>query len=295
MILGALDIGSNAARFQICRVIEYRGQLSFKKIEYIRYPLRLGEDVFLNKEISDKRLNKIIELCKICQHMMELYEVDIYTAYATSAMREATNQDLVIEKVLKKTGINIEVIDGNKEAELINRVIQQTIDERSYIHIDVGGGSTELNIYSKKEKTYSESFRIGTIRNLKQNSDAKDWKAMKARVKEITGTSKIDYAIGTGGNIRKLHELLEAKEGKPISRSDIESVREYLCRFDLEERINMLMLNADRADVIIPASDIYISIMKWAKTKKIFVPAVGLKDGMFLELYEKIKGQKENS
>ena len=290
MILGALDIGSNAARFQICRVIEYQNEITFKKIEYIRYPLRLGEDVFNNNIISKERISKIVELCNICRHMMKLYEVDMYAAYATSAFREANNKNLVIKKVFDKTNLNLEVIDGNKEAYLINKIIKKNIDERNYIHIDVGGGSTEINIYSKRQKIFSESFNIGTIRNLKQNSKTKDWELMRTWVKDISKRYSIDFAIGTGGNIRKIHEISQKKEDKPLSRNNIEAVKEYLSRFTMEERINMLKLNADRADVILPAADIYSSVMKWSKTKKIFVPAVGLKDGMFLELYEKIKG-----
>ena len=290
MIFGALDIGSNAARFQIARVIEYKGDLTFKKVEYIRYPLRLGEDVFHNGKISEDRINKIIKLCEICKEMMSLYDVQVYSAYATSAMREAKNSANIIKKVISTTGINLEVIDGNKEADLINKVIKQNIDERSYIHIDVGGGSTELNIYNKGEIKFTESFKIGTIRNLQQNSKSEDWKLMKTWVKDICKKYNIDYAIGTGGNIKKLHEISQKKEGKPISRSNIKSIREYLSRFSIEERINLLQLNADRADVIIPASDIYESIMKWSGTKKMFVPSVGLKDGMFYELYEQIKG-----
>lgn len=289
MILAALDIGSNAARFQIDRVIEYKGELSFKKIEYIRYPLRLGEDVFHNQLITEKRIAKIIELCHICKQMMVLFEVDMYTAYATSAMREAQNSSDIIKQVLSKTGINLEVIDGDKEADLINKVIKKNIDERSYIHIDVGGGSTELNIYNKKEKKFTKSFNIGTIRNIKQEVQNDEWEEMKKWVKNIIFRYNIDFAIGTGGNIRKIHELSLKKEGKPLSRRNIENIKEYISRFDMEERINMLKINADRADVILPAADIYSSVMKWSKTKKIFVPAVGLKDGMFYEMYEKIK------
>jgi len=289
MILGALDIGSNAARFQICRVIEYKGELTFKKIEYIRYPLRIGEDVFINTDISENRISKIKEFCTICNSMMKLYEVDMYTAYATSAMREARNQKKVVDEVLKTTGINIEVINGKKEGHLINKVIKKTIDERSYIHIDVGGGSTELNVYDKKEKKFSESFKIGTIRNIKEQTQ--EWKRIKKWIKKISSKYTIDFAIGTGGNIRKLYELSENKEGKSLSKSTIKSIKEYLERFSLEERINILKLNADRADVILPAANIYLSVMKWSDTKKIFVPSLGLKDGMFIEMYEKIKGQ----
>lgn len=290
MILGALDIGSNAARFQICKVIDYKGKLTFKKVEYIRYPLRLGEDVFENKSISEKKIKKIVELCVICKHMMDLYDVETYTAYATSAFREADNRQDVIDRVFEKSNINIEIIDGHKEADLINKIIVQNIDEHSYIHIDVGGGSTELNIYNKKYKKFSESFNIGAVRNLSKHDLIEEWNKMHSWIDDICKTYTIDFAIGTGGNISKIHELNKKKENKPLTRKEIIDTHDYLARFDLDERINMLMLNADRADVILPASKIYTTVMEWSKTKKIFVPGVGLKDGMFLELYEKIKG-----
>ena len=291
MILGALDIGSNAARFQICRVIDYKGKLTFRKVEHIRYPLRLGEDVFENGIISEKRIKKLEELCVICKHMMGLYEVDLYSAYATSAFREAKNKNEVIDRVFKKSNINIEVINGHKEANLINKVIKQNIDSFNYIHIDVGGGSTELNIYVNKKKKYSESFKIGTIRDQDKIAKSDDWKLMKKWINKICTEFKIDHAIGTGGNIRKLHELSGKKEGKPISKRQIKDIQDNLNGYSLEERIKLLQMNADRADVILPASFIYHNVMKWSKTDKIFVPAVGLKDGMFLELYEKIKGK----
>ena len=223
--------------------------------------------------------------------MMDLYNVDVYSAYTTSAMREAENNTEIIERVSKSTGINIEIIKGKKEANLINKVIKQNIDDKNYLHIDVGGGSTELNVYINKEKKFSESFKIGTIRDQDTLAESKDWENIKKWDKNISKEYNIDSAIGTGGNIKKIYELSGKKEGKPITKKAIKSIQNHLNSYSLEERIKLLQLNADRAEVILPASFIYLNVMKWGKTDEIYVPGVGLKDGMFLELYEQIKGK----
>lgn len=288
MRLAAVDIGSNAIRFQITNVISYQGKTTFKKLEYVRFPLRLGNDVFGSKSISKASEAKFLKLMHAFKLLIDLYEVDNYMACATSAMREAKNGEEIAGKVLNELGLKIRIIDGNKEAELINRAISSYIDEKTYLHIDVGGGSTELNLYHKREKVNSRSFKIGSVRRLGRHDSPVIWKNMK---QWIALNVKKEYgpitAIGTGGNINKIFELAKTKTNKALSIAKVEQIKEYLSSYTYEERVNVLQLNPDRADVILPASEIYISVMHAAKVKSIIVPDVGLKDGIMQVLYEK--------
>lgn len=288
MRLAAVDIGSNAIRFQITNVISYQGKTTFKKLEYVRFPLRLGNDVFGSKSISKASEAKFLKLMHAFKLLIDLYEVDNYMACATSAMREAKNGEEIAGKVLDELGLKIRIIDGNKEAELINRAISSYIDEKTYLHIDVGGGSTELNLYHKREKVNSRSFKIGSVRRLGRHDSPVIWKNMK---QWIALNVKKEYgpitAIGTGGNINKIFELAKTKTNKALSIAKVEQIKEYLSSYTYEERVNVLQLNPDRADVILPASEIYISVMHAAKVKSIIVPDVGLKDGIMQVLYEK--------
>lgn len=296
MKLAAIDIGSNAIRLQVTNVIEYQGKTTFKKVEYIRFPLRLGQDVFEISEenpthrIGPERSAKFLKLMHAFSLLIELYEVDDYMAYATSAMREAENGHDLVHTVRKKYGLNIEIIDGDKEAEIINNALLNFLeDQKTYLHIDVGGGSTELNLYVNKEKVIAKSFPIGSVRRLNTRISLDQvWESMnewiRSNIKKQHG--KVT-AIGTGGNINKINELSGKKIGKQLSLNKVISIRDFLAAHTLEERINKLQLNPDRADVILPASDIYISAMKWAKATTILVPDVGLKDGVMKMLYEK--------
>jgi len=294
--LAAIDIGSNAIRFQVTNVISYQGNITFKKLEYVRFPLRLGNDVFSSKSISKANEAKFFKLMHAFKLLIDLYEVDNYMVCATSAMREAKNGEEIAARVKKELDLKIRIIDGNKEAEMINRAISSYIDEKTYLHIDVGGGSTELNLYYNREKINSRSFKIGSVRRLGHHDSPVIWKNMQQWI----GTNvKKEYgpitAIGTGGNINKIFELAKTKTNKALSLAKVEQIKAYLSGFTYEERINVLQLNTDRADVILPASEIYIAVMHAAKVKNIIVPDVGLKDGMMQMLYEKSIKKKAKS
>jgi exopolyphosphatase/guanosine-5'-triphosphate,3'-diphosphate pyrophosphatase len=299
--LGAVDIGSNAIRFQVTSVLEHEKTTSFKKLEYVRFPLRLGQDVFNNNEISTEKEAKFIKLMQTFKNLFDLYEVDDFIICATSAMRESKNGKDIAYKVKFLLGVDIQIIDGEKEAELINKVLFNELDEHSYIHIDVGGGSTEINIFDNKKKIATNSFKIGSVRRLSGLDTSEEWENMRSWIEKHTQqVPKPIMAIGTGGNIGKIYELANPGKSKGpvkqiISISKIEEIREFIAGHDLEDRVNVMMLNPDRADVIIPASDIYISAMKFAKATKMQVPEVGLKDGLMLMLYERNKKYKGKS
>ncbi|MBS9525046.1 phosphatase [Litoribacter ruber] len=290
MKLAAVDIGSNAIRLQITNVINYQGNINFKKLEYLRFPLRLGNDVFYHKNISDKNRRKFLKLMKAFKILIDLYEVDDYMVCATSAMRESENGRKIVEEVKEDIGLKIHIIDGNKEADLINKALGAYIDDKAYLHIDVGGGSTELNIYKDKNKIASKSFKIGSVRTMDSQEDPKVWKKMDKFIQENISEKQKITCIGTGGNINKIFELSKPSKNKRYLHIEkIQEIQHYLEGFTFEERVNVLNLNNDRADVIIPASKIYLHAMKAAKSKRMIVPDVGLKDGVMNLLYERNK------
>lgn len=288
MILAAIDIGSNAVRLQINRPITYDGATIFKKLQYIRFPLRLGSDVFENNEIGDEKFREFVKLMQAFKNMIDLYRVDEYYACATSAMREAENGNALVQAVKAACDLDINIISGDLEAELINRVIAFNLQQdEQYLHIDVGGGSTELTIYHGDKKVVSKSFPIGTVRLLKKSERLDTWDEMLQWIMDHRHKGEHFIAIGTGGNIRKLYELTNKEKGKYIGLKKLEEELEILKNMPYEERVVNLRLNEDRADVIIPASEIYITIMKKAGARKIMVPDVGLKDGIISYLYDK--------
>jgi exopolyphosphatase / guanosine-5'-triphosphate,3'-diphosphate pyrophosphatase len=291
--LAAVDIGSNAIRLQITNVTQFEGTINFKKLEYLRFPLRLGMDVFHTQKISEKNRLKFIKLMKAFKLLIDLYEVDDYLVCGTSALRESINGKEIVQEILQDIGLVINIIDGNQEAELINMALGSYIDEKSYLHIDVGGGSTELNIYTNKQKIASKSFKIGSVRALDDMIPLSIWKSMNNFIEEnIDKKSKIT-CIGTGGNISKIFEISSPRKNKRYL--DFEKIKEvllYLESFTYEERINKLNLNPDRADVIVPASKIYLAAMTAADSRKMIVPDVGLKDGLMQVLYKKNKHKK---
>lgn len=294
MKLAAIDIGSNAIRFQLSSILKNQDEITFKKLEYIRFPLRLGHDTFTKGIISKESEQKFIKLLKAFKLLIELYDAKDYMACATSAMREAENGEEIAERVRKEVGLNIEIIDGEKEAELISNSIKSYIDEMDYLHIDVGGGSTELNFYSGRRKVSSRSFKIGSVRTLEHSFSPEAWKEMEAWVKEQISTSDEELiAIGTGGNINKLYDLSNKKSKRMLSLNQIVNMKKFIERFTYQQRVNFLKLNEDRADVIIPASEIYMAAMKWARAKTIIVPDTGLKDGMVQLLFEKNRSEAE--
>lgn len=295
MKIAAIDIGSNAARMQISKVLENDGKISFKKVEYVRFALRLGHDVFNDGEISPESEVRIFKLLNAYKLLMDLHEVKDYLICATSAMREASNAEAVITRIHKILDMKIHIIEGTKEAELINDVVVQALDNANYLHIDVGGGSTELNIYSQRKKIASRSFKIGSVRTLENKEKEGDWEKMKRWVESNVDVKKADItAVGTGGNINKLFNISPNHEGETsMTYEELKRLKEYVGSFTLEERINKLRLNADRADVILPAAQIYLSAMNWSGAKNILVPDLGLKDGIIKMVYEKIQNRKK--
>ncbi|MBK0403863.1 phosphatase [Adhaeribacter sp. BT258] len=292
MKFAAIDIGSNAVRCQISSVLEYNQHVTFKKVEYIRYPMRLGEDVFDTGYISEPKQEKFIKFLHALKLLLEVHEVQAYQVCATSAMRTAKNAAEIIQKVQDKLGMHIEVIDGVAEAELINKVILNVLDDKNYLHIDVGGGSTEFNIYVDREKVASQSFESGSIRHMQGNESETIWTNMKRWVKENAKKYHVNRAIGTGGNINKIYDLAGKTAGKPIFKKQIEEIVEQMAVMKLEDRINIMLLNPDRADVIVPAAEIYLAAMRWSKVESMIVPSVGLKDGMMQSLYERFAAER---
>ncbi|MEO8471718.1 MAG: phosphatase [Chryseolinea sp.] len=288
MKLAAIDIGSNAIRFQVSTALDNSPNLIFKKLEYIRFPLRLGHDVFSSGRISDKSIAKFIKLMRAFKLLIELYEVDDYMFCATSAMRESENGPALAQRVQDELGIHIEVIDGNREAELVNGAISSYLQNKTYLHIDVGGGSTELNLYVTGKKIKTRSFKIGSVRILERSDSPVIWVDMENWVKQnIKKSYGRVTAVGTGGNISKIFDLAKMKPGKTITLRKVKEIKDMVESHSIQERIYKLQMNPDRADVIIPASDIYVKVMEWAKSTSILVPEVGLKDGMMLHLYER--------
>ena len=294
MKLAAIDIGSNAIRFQISTVLDNAPQVLFKKLEYVRFPLRLGHDVFSTGRISTKSAEKFKKLMKAFRLLIELYEVDDYMFCATSAMRESENGLDLVTEVQEQIGVFIHVIDGNREAEFINRAISSYLSTKTYLHIDVGGGSTELNLYFGGKKIRTRSFKVGSVRVLEHNDSPIMWEDMehwvRANIKKSYG--KVT-AVGTGGNISKIFDLALSKPGKTISIKKVKQIRDMIDSYSIEQRIYKLQMNPDRADVIIPASNIYLKVMEWAHATSILVPEVGLKDGIIFHLYEKNVLQKK--
>ncbi len=291
MKFAAIDIGSNAVRLLFCNVYENKDKTAFKKAELIRIPLRLGEDTFLNKKISEKKIQKLITAMKAFKSLIEVYDAIDYRACATSAMRDAENRYEIAERVKKEAGIKIEIIDGKTEADIIysNRIEEHLDKNNNYLYVDIGGGSTEITLFSKNKAIVSQSFNVGTVRMLHNQIDKEYWTYFKNWVKEITSDYKPLIAIGSGGNINKLYKMTGKKGNRPLSITKLKSLCELIESYTYEERIQVLGLNPDRADVIVPASKILLSVLKKAEIEKILVPQIGLSDGIVHQLYEKKK------
>ncbi|HRI25853.1 MAG TPA: exopolyphosphatase [Ferruginibacter sp.] len=292
MRLAAIDIGSNAARLLITEVsTEGKSETVFNKLNLVRVPLRLGFDVFENGIISKQKTGMVLQTMKAFKHLMNAYEVKHVIACATSAMRDAKNADDLIRKVKLETDIAIEVISGDMEAGIVfENHIAETLDkDHSYMYIDVGGGSTELSFFSNGKLIYKESFNIGTIRLLQDMVNEKTWEVMKEIIKTVTKGQKEVMAIGSGGNINKVFSLSKKKEGKPISLELLRDYHKELGSVTLEERMRLYNLRPDRADVIVPALLIYINAMRWAGANEMYVPKIGLVDGLVRHLWEEVK------
>ena len=292
MKLAAIDIGSNAARLLITEVLnDENGVAGFNKMNLIRIPLRLGFDVFEYGTISKKKIGMVLQTMKAYKHLCNAYEVEHIKACATSAMRDAKNSADIILKVKMETEIEIEVISGDFEAGLVyeNHVAENMDKDHSYLYIDVGGGSTELSFFSNGILIFKKSFNIGTIRLLKNMVTDSNWDEMKEHIRAVTKGQKQAVAIGSGGNINKVFSMSKRKDGKPLS---LELLRDYykeLNSVPLAERITRYSLREDRADVIVPAILIYINTMRWAGAEEIYVPKIGLADGLIRHLWEEVK------
>jgi len=290
--LAAIDIGSNAARLLITEVSkDEKGVASFNKLNLVRVPLRLGIDVFENGVISKQRTGMLLQTMKAYKHLLNAYEVDYLKACATSAMRDAKNSGDLIRKVRLETDIEIEVISGDYEAGIIyeNHIAENLDKDHSYLYIDVGGGSTELSFFNNNVLTFKESFNIGTIRLMKNMVDERQWDYMKDTIRMITKGQKEAVAIGSGGNINKIFSLSKKKDGKPLSFELLKDYYKELSNVTLDERIRLYSLREDRADVILPALQIFINVMRWANASEIYVPKIGLVDGLVKHLYEEVK------
>ncbi len=285
MLLGAIDIGSNAMRFLVTSAVSFEGEWQFQRVEYLRYPIRLGEDVFKNKKIGQKKIDKLLKMLSAFKLMFEVFEVEGFHACATSAMRDAENGKEVVDLISKELGFQIEIVDGTREAKLTEKAIFRYLEKGNYIHIDVGGGSTEVNFISNFDKKASKSFNIGTVRALLHGISEKDWDEVKAWVQSIKSTRW--SGIGTGGNIKKLHELSEESSEEAMSLASLDQMLEEIKAMSVDERMQKLKLNQDRADVIVPAGEIFSKILNWAGADKIFAPNVGLVDGIAIDLWEK--------
>ena len=292
MRLAAIDIGSNAARLLISDVSTNNGKTEFSKVNLVRVPLRLGFDVFDNKEIPPEKIGMILHTIKAYKHLCQAYSVDHIKAAATSAMRDASNAQTIIDRVQGETGVLIEVISGSSEASLIyeNHIAENLDKEHAYLYIDVGGGSTELTFFAGNKLVFSASFNIGTIRLLKQQVTEEHWEGMKEYIKRET-RNYIDniIAIGSGGNINKIFSISKRKEGKPLHIELLKDYYKEFSVFSLAERMHLYKLREDRADVIVPALLIYINVMRWANAQEIYVPKIGLADGLIQHLYAELK------
>ena len=285
----AIDIGSNAVRLLVSTITEQKGreETDFRKTSLVRVPIRLGEDVFEKSVISEKNIERMVDTMQAFKLLMKSHGIKKYKACATSAMREATNGAEVAKRIKDKTGVEIEIIDGNHEAAIIAATdLHELIkNDCNYLYVDVGGGSTEYTLYSSGETVASKSFKVGTVRLLNNLVEEKTWEEMEKWVRETTKPYKKIDLIGSGGNINNIFKTSGKKEGKPLSLAYLKKYNDLLNSLSYEERIMDLNLKSDRADVIIPASKIYLSSMRWARADNIFVPKIGLADGIIKSLY----------
>ena len=287
----AIDVGSNAMRLFFCRVLENGEGPTFIKESMIRMPLRLGHDAFTENKISDETCDKFVNTMYGFNSLMQAYEPISFKACATEAMRQATNGLDLVDRVKEETGINLNIITGKEEA---NIIISTHIDrylqtDQHCLYVDVGGGSTELTLIKNKETLFSKSFSIGSVRLLEEQVSADDWSTMKEWIVDKTSTITNIQSIGSGGNINKILTLLEKSKGKSVSFKEIKSIIKKIKPFSIHDRIVKLGLRPDRADVIVHAGKIYSKCMKWSGANNMIVPQVGLADGMISQLYDDFK------
>ncbi len=294
MKFASIDIGSNAVRLLFCNVIEDKGKVSFKKSELIRIPLRLGEDAFLHKRITQKKATRLITTMKAFKHLISVHEVLDYKACATAALRAAQNSSDIIRRIRKEAGLSVEVIDGKTEASIIYSNHSAGLSKTgSYLYIDIGGGSTELTLIIRGKTVASKSFNIGTILLLYGKVSDETWLEFKEWVRKSAQGKGVITAIGSGGNINKLYKMSEEKGNKPLPYKKLKQLAAQIESYSPKDRVKILGLNPDRADVIVPASKILLTIMKCADIKNIMVPEIGLSDGIVRGLYQEYKKRKK--
>lgn len=294
MKFASIDIGSNAVRLLFCNVIEDKGNTLFKKAELIRIPLRLGEDAFIHKRITRLKLDRLVTTMKAFKHLISVNDVVDYRACATAAVRASQNKEDIVKRIRKEAGINVEVIDGKTEARIIYENHSEKLLDRntSYMYIDVGGGSTEVTLIYKGKLVASRSFNIGTILLLYNKVEKQYWLDFKKWIKEASQGRGPIIAIGSGGNINKLYKMSDKKASKPLSYKRLKLLAGTIESYSPKDRVKILGLNPDRADVIVPASKILLAIMKSARIQSMIVPEIGLSDGIVHGLYQKHKKKK---
>lgn len=288
MRFAAIDIGSNAVRLLIADILRKDSRVYYTKNTLLRVPLRLGDDAFVEKKISPPKFEDMVKTMRAFKDLLDVYKVSDYIACATSAMRDSENGSQVVA-ACKEVGIDIRIIDGGVEAKIIYSAYLSGIMDKNkvYLYIDVGGGSTEVSLFANGELKGSRSFNLGTIRVLDNQDTPETWQELRIWVKEITKGYKEIYGIGTGGNINKLSRIANKGEDKPFSYAKLKAIYDHLNSFSLKDRIHDLGLRSDRADVIIPAAEIFLTIMKAGHLKNIVAPRVGLVDGIIQQLIQK--------
>ena len=289
----AIDIGSNAIRILIANIIETDNDVVFQKNSLIRSPVRLGEDSFTFGEISSKSLKRFVNTMKAFKLLMKIHGVSHYKAYATSALREANNSSYVIKTVKNKAGIKVEIIDGTKEAKIISysKISEFINTQKTFLFVDVGGGSTEFTLINEGNHIVSKSFKIGTVRLINNLVDDRVWIGIENWIKKNSMNYQKITLMGSGGNINKLFKLSNVKEGKPLSKIKLSQLFKQLEELNYEERILKFELNPDRADVIVPAARIYLKALEWSGAQKIYVPRFGLSDGMIKYMYKNLNSR----
>jgi len=289
MKLAAIDIGSNAIRLMITNVFHEDGAIQFKKETLIRVPLRLGEDAFIKKKISDDKVEKLVESMHAFQLLMNVFEIEDYRACATSAMREAENGSEVIARIKEKCKLNIEVIDGIAESRLVFSGLDDFVSteeiEHPLLSIDVGGGSTETLLIVDKEIAAARSWKIGTLRLKNNTVDEKEWDAMRDWLNDLKAKHPVIYAMGSGGNINKIRKMYVPNNERMMKLDSLKNVHVHLGGFTQEELIVDLELKPDRADVIVHAANIFINAMSWSGSNRIYIPNRGLADGIVRDLF----------
>ena len=286
MKLGAIDVGSNAIRVLIAEVKKPLGIWQYSKIAYLRLPVRLGDDVFEKGKISDAKIDRLVEGIKIFQSLLTFYQVDAYRAVATSAMRDSTNAKRIQRRILKEVGVNLEVITGKEEAELIYLTFQLIQNLKiNYLLVDVGGGSTEITLFQGNQIHAAKSFQIGSVRLLKNKVKAEEWEKMRTWILEEIVPRNPQKIYGVGGTINSVHKILQANSNEPVSLIQLNTLIKKIGDLSVEERTLRYPIKEDRADVIVPAMEIFSEVLEATGLEEVEVPKMGLSVGVLLDLY----------